>query len=125
MMTRLRKVVPFLGSAACLFAIAAPVEAAGDAARGEAIAQKNCSTCHAVGKTGSSPYPLAPPFRTLHQKYDVEGLAEAFAEGIVVGNSGERQMPRFIMSVEQIEDMIAYLKSLEAKFSRPLSQRPS
>jgi mono/diheme cytochrome c family protein len=49
----------------------------------------------------------------LHQRYDVAGLAEALAEGIVVGNTGGRQMPMFVLSVDEIEDLIAYLKSLE------------
>lgn len=112
-MTRFRTIVLLLSGAAWLFVMAAPAEAAGDRARGETIAQENCSTCHAVGKVGISPYPLAPPFRTLHKKYDVEGLAEALAEGIVVGNTGVRQMPMFVLSVDEIEDLIAYLKSLE------------
>ena len=43
----------------------------------------------------------------------VEGLAEALAEGIVVGNTGERQMPMFVLSTDEIEDLIAYLKSLD------------
>src|SRR5262245_28769818 len=66
--------------------------------RGRAFAQKNCATCHAIGRTGPSPYERAPPFRTLHERYDVEGLAEALAEGIVVGHTGARQMPQFALS---------------------------
>jgi cytochrome c len=108
-----RKIAPLLFGAACLLAIVAPAAAAGSKARGEFYARENCSTCHAVGPVGVSPYPPAPPFRTLHEKYDVEGLAEALAEGIVVGNTGVRQMPMFVLSVEEIDDLIAYLKSLE------------
>jgi mono/diheme cytochrome c family protein len=48
----------------------------------------------------------------LPEKYDVDGLAEALAEGIIVGNTGVRQMPMFILSVDEIDDLIAYLKSL-------------
>ena len=107
------KIVPLLFGAACLLAVAAPAVAAGNKARGDFYARENCSTCHAVGPVGVSPYPLAPPFRSLHQKYDVEGLAEALAEGIAVGNTGARQMPMFVLSVTEIEDLIAYLKSLE------------
>lgn len=81
--------------------------------RGRAIAQKNCSTCHAIGRTGSSPYAPAPPFRTLHERYDVEALAEALAEGMVVGHDGPRQMPVFRLEPPQIDDLLAYLKSLE------------
>jgi mono/diheme cytochrome c family protein len=89
-----------------------PAQAAGDATRGKDLAQQNSSPCHAVGRTGASPYRLAPPFRTLNRKYNVENLAEALAEGIVVGNTGARQMPMFVLSVDEIEDVIAYLKSL-------------
>lgn len=91
----------------------APFPEPGSVEKGRVLAQENCSGCHAVGPTGTSPYAPAPPFRTLHQKYDVEGLAEAFAEGILVGHKGEKQMPEFVMTAEQIDDLIAYLKSLK------------
>ena len=42
-----------------------------------ALAQTNCSQCHAIGRVGDSPIPEAPPFRTLHTRYPVEDLAEA------------------------------------------------
>jgi len=81
--------------------------------RGRAFAQRHCAMCHAIGRTGSSPYAPAPPFRTLHERYDVEALAEALAEGIVVGHGGARQMPQFVLSPAEIDDLLAYLKSLE------------
>ena len=81
--------------------------------RGRAFAQRHCATCHAIGPTGESPYSPAPPFRTLHERYDVEALAEALAEGIVVGHGGARQMPQFVLSPAEIDDLLAYLKSLE------------
>ena len=54
--------------------------------------QANCGQCHAVGPIGESPLRIAPPFRTLHQRYPVESLAEALAEGIV---TGQPSMPEF------------------------------
>ena len=92
---------------------AAPYPEPGDPAAGRAFAQENCSTCHAVGETGASPYAPAPPLRTLHEKYDVEGLAEAFAEGILVGHKGPKKMPEFVLSPQEIDDLLAYLKSFE------------
>ncbi len=86
---------------------------AGDVARGEKLVQERCSSCHAVGREGASPYPAAPQLRTLHKKYDVEGLAEAFAEGILVLHKGERPMPEFVLTPDEIDDLIAYLKSFE------------
>ena len=85
----------------------------GDPERGRALVEARCSSCHAVGLKGDSPYPPAPPLRTLNDKYDVEGLAEAFAEGILVGHKGEKQMPEFVFPPEEIDDLIAYLKSLK------------
>jgi mono/diheme cytochrome c family protein len=106
---RLALAVLFAG----LSTVFAPAEAAGDASRGHMLAELNCATCHAIGRGGRSPYAPAPPFRTLHLKYDVSGLAEAFAEGIVVMHNGPRQMPKFVLEPDQIDDLIAYLKSLE------------
>lgn len=93
--------------------LAAPHPEPGDAVAGRAFVERNCSTCHAVAATGDSPYAPAPPLRTLHEKYDVEGLAEAFAEGILVGHKGPKQMPEFVLTTEEIDDLIAYLKSFE------------
>jgi mono/diheme cytochrome c family protein len=84
-----------------------------DIARGEAFVASHCATCHAIGREGASPYAAAPPFRTLHERYDVSSIAEALAEGIVVGHTGERQMPQFALGPDEIDDVIAYLKSLE------------
>jgi mono/diheme cytochrome c family protein len=78
--------------------------------RGAAFARANCSRCHAVTRVGESPLKIAPPFRTLHLRYPVESLAEAFAEGIVTGHPS---MPEFRLDPGQIADVIAYLKSLE------------
>jgi cytochrome c len=72
--------------------------------------QTHCAGCHAIGRVGESPLPIAPPFRTLHTYYPVENLAEAFAEGITTGHP---TMPEFRLDPAQINDVIAYLKTLE------------
>jgi len=92
-------------------AMAQPAFALGpEAQRGFTFAQTNCSICHAIGPAGDSPLPLAPPFRTLHEKYPVENLEEALAEGIVTGHPN---MPQFELDIAQVRDLIAYLKTLE------------
>lgn len=78
--------------------------------RGMTFAQTNCSQCHAIGRFGDSPIPEAPPFRTLHTRYPVEDLAEAFAEGITTGHP---TMPQFQLDPAQINDLIAYLQSVQ------------
>ncbi len=80
------------------------------AQRGLIIVRTNCSRCHALGKVGNSPLPIAPPFRTLHERYPVEDLEEPLAEGIVTGHP---TMPEFRFDPGQVGDIIAYLKSLE------------
>ena len=78
--------------------------------RGRAFAQANCARCHAVGPAGDSPLPKAPPFCMIHQRYPVENLVEALAEGI---RTAHPAMPEFELDQRQIDDLIAYLKSLE------------
>jgi mono/diheme cytochrome c family protein len=111
----MRKAALVLGIvAAALGASVAAARAPTANERGQAFAQRHCATCHAIGRTGLSPYAPAPPFRTLHERYPVEMLAEALAEGIVVGHTGVRQMPAFRLEPGEIDDLIGYLKSLEA-----------
>ena len=78
--------------------------------RGFTFAQTNCSQCHAIGRVGESPIPEAPPFRTLHTRYPIEDLAEAFAEGITTGHPS---MPQFELDPAQINDLLAYLDSVQ------------
>jgi cytochrome c len=77
--------------------------------RGRTFAQTNCASCHAIGPVGESPLPKAPPFRVLHHRYPVEDLVESLAEGI---RTAHPAMPQFLLDVEQIADLISYLKSL-------------
>ena len=80
------------------------------AQRGLNYLRANCARCHAIDKVSESPLKIAPPFRTLHLKYPVEMLQEAFAEGI---QTGHRNMPEFRLEADQIGDVNAYLKTLE------------
>lgn len=80
-------------------------------AAGQRIAKANCAPCHAIGKTGASPREGAPPFRTLHRRYDLDNLQEALVEGVAVGHRGS-DMPEFEFTPERTDALIAYLKSL-------------
>ncbi|MFN6999609.1 cytochrome c [Elioraea tepidiphila] len=90
--------------AAVPLAVAAGAQQPGDVARGRALAETNCGGCHAVGPTGRSAMPAAPPFRALHRRYPVEQRAEALAEGITTGHAA---MPAFQLAPAQIEALIA------------------
>ncbi|MBR1217778.1 cytochrome c [Bradyrhizobium sp. U87765 SZCCT0131] len=78
--------------------------------RGQTFARTNCARCHSVDRVTDSPLAIAPPFRTLHQRYPIETLAEAFAEGIYTGHP---TMPAFQLDPDQINDLLAFIKSLE------------
>jgi cytochrome c len=77
---------------------------------GQALASQHCATCHAIGRTGRSPNPAAPKFRHLAQKYPVESLSEAFAEGVFIGHS---VMPEFQFAPDEVRGLIAYLKAIQ------------
>ncbi|MDN3277236.1 cytochrome c [Frankia sp. RB7] len=78
--------------------------------RGKAYAQANCARCHAIDRRSESRLKIAPPFRTLHQRYPIDALEEALAEGIYTGHS---DMPAFELDPDQIHDLLSYLKTLE------------
>jgi cytochrome c len=82
------------------------------ARRGEALLTANCARCHAVGRSGVSPHPQAPAFRTLSRKFKVEGLAEALAEGI---STGHPDMPEFVFEADEVGAIIDYLKSIQQR----------
>jgi mono/diheme cytochrome c family protein len=78
--------------------------------RGKAYAQANCARCHAIDLKSQSRLKAAPPFRSLHERYPIESLGEALAEGI---STGHVDMPVFQLRPEQIHDLLSYLKTLE------------
>ncbi len=78
------------------------------AERGRIIAETYCSDCHATGASGASRMAEAPPLRTFHERWEVENLAEALAEGIMVGHE---DMPEFRMTTSEIDAFLAYLDS--------------
>ncbi len=98
--------------AALLLAAATPALAQDDdlVAQGQALAQENCARCHAIGPEGDSTLPIAPPFRTLSERYPIDDLEEALAEGIV---SGHPAMPEFVFEPDEIAALIAYMKSVQ------------
>jgi cytochrome c len=83
-------------------------------ARGYALAMNRCGRCHAIGKTGESANPKSPPFRYLSRRYRLSDLEEALAEGIIVGHEG-LAMPQFQFTPVMIDELIAYMNSVQAK----------
>ena len=80
-----------------------------DVLAGKALVEANCARCHGIGTSDKSTHPDAPEFRTLHEKYPMEDLEEAFAEGVWTGHP---DMPAFQATPKQITEIIAYIASL-------------
>ena len=107
------KLLIVLAAAGLLTALARPCAADDDQlARGKALVVRDCSRCHAVGKTDASRHKQAPPFRTLSKRYPIESLEEALAEGIITGHP---DMPEFQYEPDDVGAIIVYLKSIQQR----------
>ncbi len=101
-----------LAAAGFLLALAdlpANSQAYGDVVKGKEFIERNCARCHAVGLNDDSHMPEAPALRTLQNRYPIDSLSEAFAEGIVTGHP---EMPQFELDTQTISNMLAYIESL-------------
>lgn len=100
-----------LAAAACFLAMhGAAIAASASEQRGRFFARTNCARCHSIDKATESPLKIAPPFRTLHKRYPIENLAEAFAEGIYTGHP---TMPEFQLEPDQINDLLSFMRTLQ------------
>jgi cytochrome c len=78
--------------------------------QGQSIVADKCSSCHAVGRFDESRNPKAPAFRTLHERYPIESLAEALAEGTI---SGAPEEPEFKFSAREVGAIISYISKIQ------------
>jgi mono/diheme cytochrome c family protein len=101
-----------------MLSVAAPLRAADSGEireatleKGRAIAEANCSPCHAVGLTDESPTRVNAntAFRILHERYPIPMLDEAAKTGSI---SGHDEMPGFDYSLEDARALLAYIDSL-------------
>ncbi len=97
---------------AAVLLIASPALAAGQVEEGQRIAERLCAGCHTISGQAPSPLAAAPVFALIGRKYPVSHLAEALAEGIVTGH-GPVRMPEFVFEPEEIDDLLAYLESVQ------------
>ncbi|MGY3453280.1 c-type cytochrome [Bradyrhizobium sp. USDA 4353] len=84
--------------------------------RGKALLQSLCSQCHAIGPTGASPHPDAPPFRTFG---DSKLYDEDFAQRLQTGLSTiHKDMPSFQFDRPEAEAVVNYLKAIQVRPKR-------
>ncbi|OCW59168.1 c-type cytochrome [Hoeflea olei] len=79
--------------------------------QGRELVEINCGKCHAVEAADASPHEGAPPFRTLSERFPMDALEEAFADGHIYADHPD--MPEFIATPEQVDAIIAYIASLQ------------
>jgi mono/diheme cytochrome c family protein len=84
-------------------------------ADGRAIAERQCASCHAIGRRGESPNPEAPPFRILLSRYDAEALTTNLNEGARIGHAG---MPEFELPIQGVDALVAYVRTIQTEAPR-------
>ena len=82
-----------------------------DIAEGQRIAQRECSSCHAIDRTSVSPHPGAPPFRDVLFLNDSDWVAYRLIDAVRMGHDN---MPLFDFDVRSADALIAYIESIES-----------
>ena len=78
--------------------------------RAKAMLENLCGRCHAVGKTGKSPNPLAPAFRSFGDKlYDTD-MVQRLQDGLTTVH---KEMPTFRFSRQEAAAAVNYLRSVQ------------
>ncbi len=78
--------------------------------QGEPVAREYCDACHAIGKTGASPNPKAPVFRTIMAKQPAGPISEDLQEGLKIGHA---TMPRIQLLADDVDALMSYLISIQ------------
>ena len=98
----------FAASLVSILSTPAWAQVAGDPARGSAVAQKTCASCHGVMSTDlSSPKPKPITFKEVADTPGMTGIAIN-----VWLQTPHRSMPDFIIAPQDRADVIAYIVSL-------------
>src|SRR6187455_885011 len=81
-------------------------------ARARAMLENLCGRCHAVGKTGKSPNPLAPAFRSFGEKlYDTD-MVQRLQDGLTTIHP---DMPTFRFDRQEAAAAVNYLRSIQKR----------
>ena len=95
--------------AALSFLTHSPASSSELADQGQTLAQRLCASCHAIGRGERSPIPVAPAFRRIEPRVDLEQMIERLQDGLIAGHP---EMPVFILKDDEARALVAYMKSL-------------
>lgn len=77
---------------------------------GQILVEERCSRCHAVGTSGTSPYPGAQPFRLLGQRWHRHQLREALLTGIIAQHDeADAQVPPMKLTAQEADALMTWL----------------
>jgi cytochrome c len=112
-MIRISQMAAVAGLAGMLAACASPssdgVSGLSGAARGERIAAESCASCHAIGGgPAASAVAAAPTFASLARR---PGMTRAALSALL--RTPHETMPNLILTGEEIDDLAAYLATLQ------------
>lgn len=93
------------------------VPPAGDgAARGQALAQNRCATCHAIAGHDLSPNPDAPPFPAIANQRE---LTRVTLHDFLQDSHNYPAAMNFTLSDAQVDDLAQYMVTLQTPNYHP------
>lgn len=85
--------------------------------RGQAIAQRRCSACHAVSRNGVSSNPEAPSFEDIANR---SGLAPPTLRQFLRDSHNFPAVMNFRLEDEQVDDLSEYVLTLQRPGYQPI-----
>jgi len=86
------------------------------AERGLQFVTRSCAGCHAVNGAGHSANAVAPPFASVRMRHTSIGLERSLAQ---IAREGHGEMPPIYMTAAEMQDIVAYIESLEPVAAAP------
>lgn len=92
------------------------------AERGMQFVTRSCAGCHAVNGSGHSANAVAPPFASVRMRHTSIGLERSLAQ---IAREGHGEMPPIYMTAAEVQDIVAYIESLEPVAAAPSGDAPA
>lgn len=108
---------PLLGALALIVAVSAGPAWAADAAQGQALYTAKCSACHGTDGKGTGPAARALPRkpRDMTAAAFWAEMTDATLRSIIEAGKPGSPMRGYPMRDDQMEDLVAYLRTFEPK----------